>query len=116
VCAWSTRWPQTETVTVRVPDLHYQTLQRRVVPGRFLFAKGTLHLVRWAGMDGLERARLLLEGDELMPIDTRARGSEPAALGYPSSPPMRQMDAIHPRPATRAEQIASLRRSLEEDV
>jgi hypothetical protein len=104
--------PHTETITVRVPDEHYQALQRWVVPGRPLYARGTLHVVRWTGGDGLERVRLLLEGLELMPIDLKPKGSESAALAY--SPPMRQMQAIPPPAQTRAEQLAAIEQQLEQ--
>jgi hypothetical protein len=107
--------PSTETITVRVPDQHYRLLERWVVPGRFLFARGIMHLVRWRGGDWLERARLLLEGQELMPIDTKVKSSEPAALDY-SSPPMRLKDAIPPPTTAKAEQMASLRQQLEDDA
>jgi single-stranded DNA-binding protein len=118
--SWSTS--SAEVVVVRVPDRNYALLQRWAVPGRQAYLRGVLHLARWQGNDGQPRARLLLEGSELMPLDQRATGSTPAALDF-QSPPMRQQDAIPPQSATRAlagastatERAARMRRLLNQD-
>jgi hypothetical protein len=107
----------TETVLVRVPDEHYNTLQRWVLPGKHLMVRGMLHLVRWTGKgDGKDRARLIVEPTrEVMPLDERIQGSEPAALDYADPrryrqlplPPEKTVSVTVP-PADRAAQVRAL--------
>jgi hypothetical protein len=75
-----------EHIVIRVPDRRYATLERWARPGRQLYVRGLLRLIRWTGSDHIERARLLMEPVELMPLDERVKGSEPAALDYESHP------------------------------
>jgi ribosomal protein S12 methylthiotransferase accessory factor YcaO len=111
-------WTATpEVVVVRVPDEHYADLQRWATPGKRLYLRGSLRLVRWQDPDQTPRARLLLQAIELMPLDDRAHGSEPAALDY-TERKMPQRMAIPPRTtgvaSTQAERAARVRALLEE--
>jgi hypothetical protein len=62
-------------VVVRMPDRHEEQLQRWVVPGRRVNARGTLHVARWQSSSGREHVRLLLEATEVVPLDERVPGS-----------------------------------------
>lgn len=78
---------RTETVTVRVPDVHYAQLQKWVKPGVRMWLKGWLYLARWKSTkDGRDKVRMVVDAVELMPADTNGRstaqGSEPAAMDY----------------------------------
>lgn len=70
-----------ETVTCRAPDQNYGALQNWVKPGALVFVRGWLTLARWQA-DGKDKARVVIDCVELMPVPATARGSEPAAMDY----------------------------------
>jgi hypothetical protein len=84
----------TETLTVRCPDRNYGTLQNWAVPGRLVYMRGYLQVVRWKGQDGQNKIRLVIEPVELMPLGLNIQGSAPAAMDYAGVPRMSQAQAI----------------------
>jgi hypothetical protein len=88
---------RTETLTVRAPDQNYGSLQNWARLGALLFLRGRLRLVRWRNDQGQDKARLILEPLELMPLGTRIEGSAPAAMDYRDKQEARRKGKADPK-------------------
>ena len=109
---------RTETITARAPDKHYGQLQTWAIPGKLMYIRGWLHLIRWKA-DGLDKARLVVDPIELMPLGMNIQGSAPAAMDYsatlrPSSVAAPEVEAQQPVETTKARRAARARQMLEE--
>lgn len=109
---------RTETLTVRAPDQHYAQLQTWATPGKLMYIRGWLHLVRWTA-DGKDRARLVVEPVEIMPLGLNIQGSAPAAMDYsaaprPATPASPEVQATQPVETSKARRAARARQLLEE--
>jgi hypothetical protein len=109
---------RTETLTVRAPDQHYGQLQNWAIPGKLMYIRGWLHLVRWTA-DGKDKARLVVDPVELMPLGITIQGSAPGAMDYSSAPrpaPAASPEVLAQQPveATKARRAARARQMLEE--
>jgi single-stranded DNA-binding protein len=107
-----------ETLTVRAPDEHYSQLQNWAIPGRLMYIRGWLHLIRWVA-DGRDKARLVMDPLELMPLGMNIQGSAPAAMDYsnaakPAPPATPEVQAQQPVETNKARRAARARQLLEE--
>ena len=109
---------RTETLTVRAPDQHYAQLQSWATPGKLMYIRGWLHLIRWTA-DGRDKARLVVDPIELTPLGVNIQGSAPAALDYsavprPQTPASPEVQAQQPVETSKARRAARARQLLEE--
>ena len=109
---------RTETLTVRAPDQHYAQLQSWATPGKLMYIRGWLHLIRWTA-DGRDKARLVVDPVELTPLGVNIQGSAPAALDYsaaarPQRPASPEVQAQQPVETSKARRAARARQLLEE--
>ena len=109
---------RTETLTVRAPDQHYGSLQNWATPGKLMYIRGWLHLVRWTA-DGKDKARLVVDPVELMPLGMNIQGGAPAAMDYSSAPrPPKaaapEVQAQQPVESNKARRAQRARQLLEE--
>jgi hypothetical protein len=108
-----------ETLTVRAPDEHYAQLQTWAIPGKLMYIRGWLHLVRWTA-DNRDKARLVVDPVELMPLGLNIQGSAPAALDYasaprPAPPAAPEVQAQQPVEPNKDRRAARARQLLEEE-
>ena len=109
---------RTETLTVRAPDQHYGSLQTWAIPGKLMYIRGWLHLIRWTA-DGHDKARLVVDPIELMPLGVHIQGSAPAAMDYstasqPLAPASPEVQAQQPVEINKAKRAQRARQMLEE--
>jgi single-stranded DNA-binding protein len=110
---------RTETLTVRAPDKHYAQLQSWATPGKLMYIRGWLHLVRWTTGEGKDKARLVVDPVELMPLGLNIQGSAPAALEYattskPAPPPTPEVEVQQPVESNKAKRARRARQLIEE--
>lgn len=83
-----------------------------------MYIRGWLHLIRWKA-DGLDKARLVVDPIELMPLGMNIQGSAPAAVDYsaaprPATPASPEVQAAQPVETTKARRAQRARQMLEE--